>query len=263
MSEIAPASSADRTRDGGNVFSAGSRALVVIPTYNERENIPRLVPRILEQDNRLDVLVVDDNSPDGTGEVAQQLAEQSQRVHVLGRPGKEGLGAAYVAGLQWGLDREVYGVFIEMDADLSHPPEQLPTFLEAIASGADVVVGSRYVGGRVTVVNWPITRLLISLFGSWYARTVTGLPVRDATGGFNAFRRSVLAGLGLDRIQSNGYSFQIELKYRAWKRGGSIREVPIVFTERDSGESKMSKRIVREAVWKVWKLRLMAMLGKL
>lgn len=239
------------------------RTLVVIPTYNERDNLPRLVPRILEQSTAIDVLVVDDNSPDGTGEVAEELARESDRVHVLRRPGKAGLGAAYVAGLQWGLDAGRYQVLVEMDADLSHPPEQLPTFLEAIRSGADVVVGSRYVDGRVTVVNWPISRLLISLFGSWYARTITGLPVRDATGGFNAFRRDVLAALGLDRIQSNGYSFQIELKYRAWRQGRRIREVPIVFTERDSGESKMSKRIVREAVWKVWKLRLMALLGRL
>ncbi|NNF26860.1 MAG: glycosyltransferase, partial [Gemmatimonadetes bacterium] len=184
-------------------------------------------------------------------------------IHVLRRPGKAGLGAAYVAGLQWGLDQSRYDVLVEMDADLSHPPEQLDTFLQTIRSGADVVVGSRYVDGRVTVVNWPISRLLISLFGSWYARTITGLPVRDTTGGFNAFRREVLAGLGLERIESNGYSFQIELKYRAWKQGRRIEEVPIVFTERDSGDSKMSKRIVREAVWRVWKLRLMALLGKL
>ena len=247
----------------GNELPDALRALVVIPTYNERENLPRLVPRILDQDALVEVLVVDDNSPDGTGEWAEEFAQTSDRVHVLRRPGKAGLGAAYVAGLQWGLDQGRYDVLVEMDADLSHPPEQLPTFLEAIRSGADVVVGSRYVDGRVTVVNWPISRLLISLFGSWYARTITGLPVRDATGGFNAFRRDVLAGLGLDRVESNGYSFQIELKYRAWKQGREILEVPIVFTERDSGESKMSKRIVREAVWKVWKLRLMALLGKL
>ena len=251
------------TASGEARTPARLRTLVVIPTYDERENLPRLVPRILEQGPAFDILVVDDNSPDGTGALAEEMAAGSERIHVLRRPGKAGLGAAYVAGLQWGLDQARYEVLVEMDADLSHPPEQLGTFLDAIRTGAEVVVGSRYVDGRVTVVNWPISRLLISLFGSWYARTITGLPVRDATGGFNAFTREVLAGLGLDRIQSNGYSFQIELKYRAWKQGRRIVEVPIVFTERDSGESKMSKRIVREAVWRVWKLRLMALLGKL
>lgn len=242
--------------------TAARPVLVMIPTYNERENLARIVPRVLAEGPEFHVLVVDDNSPDGTGELADELAADSGRVHVIHRPGKEGLGAAYVAGLRWGLEQD-YEIFIEMDADLSHPPEQLSEFLEAIDAGAAVVVGSRYVDGRVTVVNWPVTRLLVSLFGSWYARVITGLPVSDATGGFNAFRRSVIEGLDLDRIQSNGYSFQIELKYRAWKQGHAMAEIPIVFTERDSGESKMSKRIVREAVWRVWKLRFMALLGKL
>jgi dolichol-phosphate mannosyltransferase len=234
----------------------------MIPTFDERENLARIVPRVLAEGSGFHVLVVDDNSPDGTGDLADELAADSGRVHVIHRPGKKGLGAAYVAGLRWGLERD-YEVFIEMDADLSHPPEQLPRFLEAIDAGADVVVGSRYLGGRVTVVNWPVSRLLVSLFGSWYARVITGLPVTDATGGFNAFRRSVIESLDLDRIQSNGDSFQIELKYRAWKQGRAITEIPIVFTERDSGESKMSKRIVREAVWRVWKLRFLALFGKL
>lgn len=243
-------------------MSNDDRILVVIPTYDERENLPRIVPLVLQVDDRVDVLVVDDNSPDGTGEVADELAERhAPRVHVLHRPGKEGLGRAYLAGFRWGLDGG-YGRIMEMDADLSHRPEDLPAMLAASESHA-VVVGSRYVAGRVTVVNWPIGRLLISLFGSWYARTITRLPVRDATGGFNCFRREVLEAIDVERVQSNGYSFQIELKLRAWRKGFKPLEVPIVFTERDSGESKMSKRIVREAVWKVWKLRFLDLVGRL
>lgn len=242
-------------------MSAQQRVLVVVPTYNERENLPRIVPLILSQGDAVHVLVVDDNSPDGTGELADELAAPSARVNVLHRPGKLGLGAAYVAGLEWGMERG-YDVLIEMDADLSHPPEMLPALVETLEA-ADVAVGSRYAGGRITVVNWPLSRLMISLFGSWYARAITGLPVNDATGGFNAFRRQVIESVGLDRIQSNGYAFQIELKVRAWRAGFTLQEVPIVFTERDSGESKMSGAIIREAVWRVWKLRIMDLLGKL
>ena len=238
------------------------RVLVVIPTYNERDNLPRIVPRVLEQGDAFHVLVVDDNSPDGTGDVADELVAGNERVAVLHRPGKQGLGAAYVSGFNWGLKRD-FDVFVEMDADLSHPPAMLPVMLDEIRSGVDVVVGSRYLGGRITVVNWPMRRLMISLFGSWYARVITRLPVRDATGGFNAFRRRVLERVRLDRIQSNGYSFQIELKLRAWRGGFELREVPFVFTERDSGESKMSKAIIREAVWRVWKLRILDLLGRL
>lgn len=238
------------------------RVLVVIPTYNERENLPRIVPHVLEQGDAFHVLVVDDNSPDGTGDVAGELAAGSERVAVLHRPGKQGLGAAYVAGFKWGLKRD-FDVFVEMDADLSHPPAMLPVILAEIRRDVDVVVGSRYLDGRITVVNWPMRRLMISLFGSWYARVITRLPVRDATGGFNAFRRRVLERVRLDRIQSNGYSFQIELKLRAWRGGFELREVPFVFTERDSGESKMSKSIIWEAVWRVWKLRILDLLGRL
>ena len=240
---------------------ADERYLVIIPTYNERENLPRIVPEVLERDRRIEVLVVDDNSPDGTGRVADELAAAEPRVHVLHREGKEGLGRAYVAGFRWGLERE-YDLLFEMDADFSHHPGNLPAFIER-AGDHDVVIGSRYVGGRVTVVNWPMSRLLISYFGSWYARTITRLPVRDATGGFNCWRREVLEGMELDRIQSNGYAFQIELKLRAWRLGFRLVEVPIVFTERDTGESKMSKKIVREAVWRVWKLRILDLLGRL
>ena len=237
------------------------RVLVVIPTYDERDNLPRIVPLVLEQGEGVHVLVVDDNSPDGTGDVADALAAEHDRVAVLHRPGKAGLGAAYVAGFTWGLERD-FDVFVEMDADLSHPPDMLPVLLAGLEA-ADVVVGSRYLDGRIRVVNWPMRRLLISLFGSWYARVITRLPVRDATGGFNAFRRSVIETVGLSKIQSNGYSFQIELKLRAWRGGFTLREVPFVFTERDTGESKMSGRIIREAVWRVWKLRLLDLLGKL
>ena len=241
---------------------AEDRTLIVVPTYNERENLPELIPRILDQDPELDVLVVDDASPDGTGEVAEELGRTFPgRVHVVHREGKLGLGPAYLAGFRWGLDRG-YGRLCEMDADLSHPPERLPALVEA-ARAHDFVIGSRYVGGRVTVINWPMTRLLISYFGSWYARTITGLPVSDATGGFNLFNRRVLEALDLDRIRSNGYSFQIELKYRAWRGGFDFVELPIVFTERGQGESKMSRKIVFEAVWKVWALRFRDLFGRL
>lgn len=242
-------------------WSPDDRFLVVMPTYNERENIERIVPRVLDVDARLEVLVVDDASPDGTGDVVDALAEVEPRVHVLHRAGKEGLGTAYLAGFAWGLAR-TYKLLFEMDADFSHRPEDLPAFIER-ARDADLVVGSRYVDGRVTVVNWPLSRLLISIFGSWYARTITRLPVRDATGGFNCFRREVLEALDLTRVHSNGYSFQIEIKLRAWRKGFRVVEIPIVFTERDTGESKMSKRIVREAIWKVWQLRFQDLAGRL
>lgn len=237
------------------------RFLVVIPTYNERENVARIVPEVLAVDPRFEILVVDDSSPDGTGEVADELAAADPRVHVLHRADKEGLGKAYIAGFGWGLERS-YRLVFEMDADFSHRPVELPSFLARVQE-ADVVVGSRYVDGRVTVMNWPLSRLLISVFGSWYARTITRLPVRDATGGFNCFRREVLEALDLSRIQSNGYAFQIEIKLRAWRKGFRLKEIPIVFTERDTGESKMSKRIVREAVWRVWKLRVLDLFGRL
>jgi dolichol-phosphate mannosyltransferase len=235
--------------------------LVIVPTYNERENLPRKLPLILDQDARIDVLVVDDASPDGTGALADALAAADPRVHVLHREAKDGLGRAYLAGFAWGLSQG-FDLLFEMDADISHPPDALPRLIEA-AESHDVVIGSRYVGGRVNVLNWPLSRLLISVFGSWYARTITGMPVRDATGGFNGWHADVLRTVGLDRVRSNGYAFQIELKFRAWAKGFSLKEVPILFTERDEGESKMSKRIVREAVWRVWWLRALYLLGRL
>lgn len=242
-------------------MSAAPRVLVIVPTYNEAENLPRIVPLILGQGDAFHVLVVDDNSPDGTGRLADRLAAESDRVEVLHRPGKLGLGTAYVAGFHRGLERD-FDILIEMDADLSHPPDMLPGLVSALED-ADVAVGSRYVGGRIAVVNWPMSRLLISLFGSWYARIITRVPLNDATGGFNAFRRDVIESVGLEKIQSNGYSFQIELKLRAWRAGYALCEVPIVFTERDTGESKMSRSIIVEAVWRVWKLRLLDLFGKL
>lgn len=248
----------------GGRSEGGARVLVVMPTFNERENLPTIVPMVLAQGPEFDVLVVDDASPDGTGALADELARASDgRVHVLHRAGKEGLGSAYVAGFRWGLEAG-YTYLCEMDADLSHPPARLGDLLAAATEGgADFVVGSRYVGGRVNVVNWPLTRLLVSVFGSWYARVITGLAMRDLTGGFNLFHRSVLEEVDLSRIRSNGYSFQIELKFRAWKRGFEGVELPIVFTERAEGESKMSRAIVREAVWRVWHLRLLHLFGRL
>jgi dolichol-phosphate mannosyltransferase len=240
---------------------AERRVLIIIPTYNERENLPRIVPMILAAHADVDVLVVDDNSPDGTGLLAAGMARDEPRVHALHRNQKEGLGKAYVAGFRWGLSRG-YELFFEMDADFSHPPEKIPAMVDA-ASRHPVVVGSRYVGHRVNVVNWPLTRLIISVFGSFYARVITRLPVADATGGFSCWRREVLEAVDLDRIESNGYTFQIELKLRAWRKGFSILEIPIVFTERETGDSKMSKRIVMEAVWKVWRLRLLDLFGRL
>ena len=237
------------------------RALVIIPTYNESENLPRLVPSVLSRDDRLEILVVDDASPDGTGRMADEIAAAEPRVHVLHREGKLGLGTAYLTGFRWGLDRG-YDVLLEMDADFSHDPQHLPQFLGAIEE-YDVVLGSRYLHGRVTVVNWPIGRLLLSYFANVYARWVTGLPIADATGGFKAFRAEVLAALDLDRVESNGYAFQIEMSFRAWKKGFRLGEIPIMFVDRDLGESKMSKRIVREAVWRVWRLRALSVLGRL
>jgi dolichol-phosphate mannosyltransferase len=242
-------------------MTESGRFLVIIPTYNELESLPRKIPLVLVQDARIDVLVIDDASPDGTGRVADDIAAGEPRVHVLHRPNKRGLGRAYLAGFEWALERD-YALVFEMDADISHPPDALPRLIDA-AREHDVVIGSRYVGGRATVSNWPMSRLLISYFGCWYARVITRMPVRDATGGFNCWRREVLETVDLSRVQSNGYAFQIELKFRAWRAGFRLVEVPILFTERDYGESKMSRRIVREAVWRVWWLKLQDLLGRL
>lgn len=236
-------------------------ALVVVPTYDERDNLPCVVPLVLRQGPRFHVLVVDDASPDGTGAVADRLAAANDRVHVLHRKSKLGLGPAYVAGFRWGLSKR-FGVMLQMDADLSHPPDKLPE-LARLCDETGVAVGSRYDGARMTVENWPASRILLSRMGSLYARAVTGLPVRDATGGFNGFRRDVLERIGVDQVRSSGYCFQVELKYRAWRAGFPLREVPFVFTERRAGKSKMSKGIVVEAMWRVWHLRIRNLAGRL
>ena len=237
------------------------RALVIVPTYNERENVERLVATVLAQDPRLDVLVVDDGSPDGTGDIADNVAMREPRLNVLHRASKLGLGTAYLAGFAWALERD-YAYIFEMDADFSHDPAHLPQFLAAIEH-ADLVLGSRYRNNRVTVVNWPVTRLLLSFFANIYARVITGLQLYDATGGFKCFRSVVLQSIDLDAVRSNGYAFQIEMSFRAWKKGFRIVEIPIVFVDRTEGQSKMSKRIVREAVWMVWRLRWWAMTGRI
>ena len=239
---------------------ASEKALVIVPTYNERENIERLVATVLAQDASLEILVVDDGSPDGTGEIADRIAEQNPRVHAVHRPRKMGLGTAYLMGFRWALERD-YAYVFEMDADFSHDPAHLPQFLNAI-QGCDLVLGSRYRNGRVTVVNWPMTRLLLSYCANIYARVVTGLELGDATGGFKCFRRSVLEGIPLDEVRSNGYAFQIEMSFRAVRKNFRITEIPIVFVDRTDGESKMSKHIVREAIWMVWRLRWWALRGK-
>ena len=231
------------------------KALIVMPTYNERENVKTIVPVALAADKRLQVLVVDDASPDGTGAEAELLKKKFKgRVHVLHRAGKLGLGTAYVDGFKWGLAKG-FDRLLEMDADWSHDPRYLPDFLAASIE-ADVVVGSRYMNGTVSVVNWPISRLILSTGASAYVRVATGLPLSDCTGGFKCFKREVLEAIDLNSVKSDGYAFQIELNYKAWKKGFRIEEIPIIFIDRTSGQSKMSPRIMREAIWRVWALRL-------
>lgn len=237
------------------------RALVIVPTFNERENISRLIKAVLEKDPRLEMLIVDDGSPDGTGDIVEALAAQNQRVHLLRRPKKMGLGTAYRAGFKWSLERH-YDYIFEMDADFSHDPAHLPEFLRTIET-ADLVLGSRYREGKVTVVNWPISRLLLSYYANIYARIVTGLPLWDATGGFKVYRRAVLEAIDLNDVRSNGYAFQIEMSFRAWRKNFKIVEIPIVFVDRTEGTSKMSRAIVREAIWMVWRLRWWAIRGRL
>ncbi len=237
-----------------------SRALVVVPTYNECDNLPQIVPAILAVDPRLDILIVDDGSPDGTGGLAEAMALAEPRVHVLHRASKQGLGRAYLAGFGWALERD-YAMMIEMDADFSHDPKYLLGLLEKI-EGADLVLGSRYATG-VNVINWPMSRLLLSWFANKYVRWVTGLPLTDATGGFKCFRREVLQAIPLQQVRSNGYAFQVEMSFRAWKKGFRLVELPIVFVDRVEGQSKMNQRIVREAVWMVWWLRFQSLFGRL
>jgi dolichol-phosphate mannosyltransferase len=236
------------------------KTLVIIPTYNERDNIKQIVPQVLEKHSGIDVLIVDDGSPDGTGMIADSMSEENSRISVIHRKNKSGLGTAYVAGFKYAIQKR-YDYIFEMDADFSHDPKYIPEFLNAIKE-ADLVIGSRYISG-VNVINWPMSRLLLSYYANLYSRIVTGLPVKDATGGFKCFRREVLEAIDLDKVRSNGYSFQIEMSFRAKRKGFRIKEIPIVFEDRRVGQSKMSKKIVREAIWMVWRLRLMSLLGKL
>ncbi len=230
------------------------KAVVVVPTYNEADNVGRLIPLILERDPRLSVLVVDDNSPDGTADIVKALPGFGDRILILEREKKQGLGAAYIAAFQWILANTDFEAIFEMDADFSHDPEALPEFLAQIETH-DVVLGSRYLHG-ITVVNWPLKRLILSVGANRYAGFITGMSLKDSTGGFKCFRRSTLEALPLGKIGSDGYSFQIEMNYHCWRRKMAIKEIPIMFVDRQVGVSKMSKKIIVEAMWMVWALRL-------
>lgn len=236
------------------------KALVIIPTFNEKEGISEIIRAVLDQKLGVDVLIVDDNSPDGTGAIVKDLQKSEPSLHLLERSGKLGLGTAYVAGFKYAIENGYDAVF-EMDADFSHDPLVLPEFLDKIKE-YDFVLGSRYVNG-ISVVNWPLSRLMLSYFASYYTRWITGMPIKDPTGGFKCFRTSTLKAIDLDKVRSNGYSFQIEMNFKAWKKGFKYIEIPIIFVDRRAGHSKMSKAIVREAVWMVWKLRLKSLLGRL
>jgi dolichol-phosphate mannosyltransferase len=236
------------------------RALVITPTYNEIENLPTLIPEVLSSDPRIEMLIVDDGSPDGTGAYVRDLMKTEPRLHLLERPRKMGLGTAYCRGFEYAIEN-CYDVAFEMDADFSHDPKMLPEFLREIEDH-DLVIGSRYIKG-VNVVNWPMSRLLLSYFANVYSRIVTGMPLRDGTGGFKCFRTDVLRRIDLNRIKSNGYSFQIETNFLVWSMGKRIKEIPIIFVDRRSGVSKMSKNIVGEAATMVWKLRFAKLFGRL
>ncbi|MFI6102936.1 polyprenol monophosphomannose synthase [Streptomyces sp. NPDC051310] len=237
--------------------------LVIIPTYNEAENVEAIVSRVRSAAPHTHILITDDNSPDGTGKIADEMAAADDHVHVLHRQGKEGLGAAYLAGFRWGIDHG-YEVLVEMDADGSHQPEELPRLLDALTD-ADLVMGSRWVPGG-SVVNWPASREVLSRGGSLYSRLLLGVPMRDVTGGYRAFRRRTLEGIGMEHVASQGYCFQVDLAWRTVKSGFRVVEVPITFVERERGDSKMSRAIVIEALWRVtaWGLhsRLKGLLGR-
>lgn len=229
------------------------KSIIVIPTYNEKENISRIIDAIFGVKDDIHILVVDDNSPDGTGDIVASLGRDDKRVNLMRRKGKMGLGTAYCAGFKWAIDKG-YDYIFEMDADFSHDPKEIPNFLNEIENN-DLVIGSRYIKG-VNVVNWPMSRLLLSYFANIYTRIVTGMPIMDATGGFKCFRAATLSKVNLNAIKTNGYGFQIEMNYRIWKLNGKIKEIPIIFIDRMEGESKMNKKIIWEAVFLVWKLKL-------
>jgi dolichol-phosphate mannosyltransferase len=234
------------------------KSLIIIPTFNELENIRKLIPDLLERHENLNILIVDDNSPDGTGIYIEELSKKNLKIKLIKREKKMGLGTAYIAGFKYALQHD-YDYIFEMDADFSHDPREIKQFLQAI-NKYDLVLGSRYVRG-VNVINWPMRRLLLSYFANKYTRFITGMPIQDATGGFKCFRRKVLEAINLDKIRSNGYAFQIEMTFKTWKKGFKVGEIPIVFVDRVKGTSKMSKKIVREAVVMVWKLRIRSALG--
>ncbi|HTO91255.1 MAG TPA: polyprenol monophosphomannose synthase [Candidatus Sulfotelmatobacter sp.] len=234
--------------------------IIITPTYNERENIDRLIQKLMALPYGLHVLVVDDGSPDGTAEIVKGWMAREPRVHLLQRPGKMGLGSAYRDGFRYALDNGAEYIF-EMDADFSHDPDSIGEFLKN-ADEVDVVLGSRYLHG-ITVVNWPLKRLILSYMANRYTQLVTGLPLRDATGGFKCFRRRALEAIRLDQVRSDGYAFQIEMSFKCWKKGFRIREIPILFVDRQAGVSKMSRRIVWEAAWMVWRLRVLDLIGRL
>ena len=236
------------------------KTLIIIPTYNELENLPRLLPEVLAKDHSIDILIVDDNSPDGTAGFIEKEMQTNSRIHLIKRPSKQGLGTAYIAGFKYALQNN-YDYIFEMDADFSHDPNEILKFLVEIKN-ADLVIGSRYVTG-VNVINWPMRRLLLSWFANLYTRFITGMPVHDATGGFKCFKRKVLESINFDKVRSNGYAFQIEMNFKAWKNGFKVKEIPIIFVDRVKGKSKMSKKIVREAVTMVWKLRVKSIFGML
>ncbi len=235
-------------------------SLIIIPTYNELENIRRLLPELMALDPGIRVLVVDDNSPDGTGRLVDGMAAENERISIIHRPAKLGLGTAYVAGFKYAIQQDVQCVF-EMDADFSHDPAMIPKFLEQIAS-CDVVIGSRYISG-INVVNWPMSRLLLSYFANLYTRVVTGMGIQDTTSGYKCFRREVLKNIDLDKVRSDGYAFQIEMNYRCWRKGYRLREIPIIFVDRRSGVSKLSRGVISEAVWIVWWLRIQRFLRRI
>lgn len=234
------------------------KSIIIIPTYDELNNIQKLVPELLELYSDLDILVVDDNSPDGTGDYVRELGMTNARVKLIERQGKLGLGTAYVAGYRYMLENG-YDIAFQMDADYSHDPREIANFKKYL-DDYDLIIGSRYIQG-VNVINWPMRRLLLSYFANYYTKIITGLPLKDSTGGFKCFKRKVLEAIDLDQMKSNGYSFQIEMNYKAWIKGFKLKEVSIIFMDRVAGTSKMSKQIVREAIFRVWKLRFRKMLG--
>lgn len=238
-------------------------AVVIIPTYNESHNISRLIDRVLALEKEIDMLIVDDGSPDGTADIVKKKqAEYPEKIHLIEREDKMGLGTAYVTGFRFALNNG-YKYVCEMDADFSHNPDDLPRLVEPVEKDeADVAIGSRYSNG-ISIVNWPLSRLILSFAANFYARSITGLPIRDTTAGFKCIHRRVLEEIDLQKIKSNGYAFQIEIHYRAWKAGFRLKEISIIFREREEGVSKMSKSIVREAIWRVWALKLRSIIGKL